>query len=116
LNLLFAPGGAASVGRNSRVDTRLERPGNGVREKGGLAIVRGPISRSRTYPRVVELPLASTCAITSKPVAGRPLSVRSGRNSLLSLSHLHGAPLVELAPVPAALAIQSPDPQDTQIR
>jgi hypothetical protein len=36
----------------------------------GLAIVREPVSPSRIHPLVGELPLASTCAITSKPVAG----------------------------------------------
>jgi hypothetical protein len=53
--------------------------------------MRGPISLSRTHPRVGELPLASTCAITSRPVAG-DRDLQCGRNSLLLLALSHGAP------------------------
>jgi hypothetical protein len=66
--------------------------------------MRGLVSWSRTCPRLGELPLASTCAITSKPVAGDRYLL-CGRNSLFSLALSHGA-LIELAPVPAVLATQ----------
>jgi len=67
----LAPGGAASVRRTSRVETRRGHAGNSVYgEQAGVSIKREPVLRARTNPPTSDQPLASTCAITSKPAAG----------------------------------------------
>ncbi len=68
--------------------------------------MRGPAPWSRTNPRLGELSLVFTCAITSKPVAGgRLLSVRP--QFVVFACAFAWRPKFELAPVSAVPAIQS---------